>query len=39
MKFLIALLALTFAIGAFACGGGGKDKDEEKRIDTVRVIH
>lgn len=39
MKFILALLTLTFALGAFACDGS-KDKDEEKRLDTtVRNMH
>ena len=34
MKFIVALLALSLTVSAFACGGS-KDKDEDKRIETV----
>lgn len=34
MKFIVALLALSLTVSAFACGGS-KDKDEDKRVETV----
>jgi hypothetical protein len=34
MKFMVALLALSLTVSAFACGGS-KDKDEDKRIETT----
>lgn len=34
MKFIVALLALSLTVSAMACGGS-KDKDEDKRIETV----
>ncbi len=34
MKFIVALLALSLTVSAFACGGS-KDKDEDKKVETV----
>lgn len=31
-KILLALFVCVFTVSAFACGGGAKDKDEEKKL-------
>lgn len=34
-KILLALFVCVFSVGAFACGGGNKDKEEDKKFTTM----
>ncbi len=34
-KVLFAMFICVFSVGAFACGGGNKDKEEEKRFTSI----
>jgi hypothetical protein len=34
-KVVFAMAICVFTVGAFACGGGNKDKEEEKRFTSI----
>ena len=36
-KMIMAICLSIFAITAFACGGNGKDKEDEKKTETVNI--